>query len=133
MFFRGALTVAQEHKWGPVNWQGNLTKLWEGGLVSHPGGVPILLIPTAVGIGRRRKGRVGHSFRIQDLIAHGDVLCYKPVSGEADWLIDLKKSRALLVPGRKHLLPLQLPEKNVIFLIKTQKHNHGNGLHYAYV
>lgn len=52
------------------------------------------------------------------------MLCYKPVSGEADWLIDLKKSRALLVPGRKHSLPLQSPEKQVTLQSKTQKHNH---------
>lgn len=66
-----------------------------------------------------------HLCRIEDN-RHEDVLCYKPVSGEADWLIDLKKSRALLVPGRKHSLPLQSPEKQVTLQSKTQKHNHSN-------
>ena len=37
----------QEYKWVPANCQGNLTKCWEvtcNGLVSHPGGVAILLV-----------------------------------------------------------------------------------------
>ena len=37
----------QEYKWVPANCQGNLMKCWGvtcNGLVSHPGGVPILLV-----------------------------------------------------------------------------------------
>ena len=36
----------QEYKWVPANCQGNLTKCWEvtcDGLLSHPGGVAMLL------------------------------------------------------------------------------------------
>ena len=66
--------------------------------------------------GERGRGRWSTSV-VQKTIAHEDVLCYKPVSGEADWLINLKKSRALLVPGKKHSLPLQSPEKQVYFVV----------------
>ena len=55
----------QEYKWVPANCQGNLTKCWEvtcDGLVSHSGGVAILLVASCYG--NRDKFRQSRATRL---------------------------------------------------------------------